>query len=170
MKRIILALAVLSMALGMPVHASASVTDGINPDFTAVLSGGPSTVIKGGTFTRTLTVANIGTGGSYADGTIRGISYATVVSVTSSGFRTNNPFNLAPCSVIKFSTGALNYVRCYGAYLNPGETATMTVTYKASAWVGYVYTGGGYTLPTGNAYEPNTTNNYNTAVVETKVI
>jgi len=133
-------------------------------DYAATSFTGPDTVVSGETFTRTLVISNLGDGGGDwpVDGTINGISHATVIGVDGTGFER--------CGIYNYSTGAPNYVRCFNAYLKPGESATMTVTYQApgSGWTGYVYSGGGYVTKTAmeldavdrNEYSGDTLNPY----------
>lgn len=130
-------------------------------DYVAYSFTGPETVVQGDTFTRTLVIKNEGNGGGEwpvnatvngIDGVPWGYSGRYEASVDAPGFD--------HCSFSPTSSGTLQYVRCFNAYLTPGETATMTVTYKAGRWVGYEYTGGGYVSKTSMELESNTRNNF----------
>lgn len=132
-----------------------------NPDYAAVSFTGPAEVVQNDTFTRTLVIANLGNAGGEwpvnatingIDGVPWGYSGRYEASVDAPGFD--------HCSFSATSSGTLQYVRCFGAHLAPGETATMTVTYKAGRWVGYEYKGGGYVSKTSMELESNTDNNF----------
>ncbi len=153
----------LTTAVGLAVPAAAQAATG--PDYAATSWTGPATVTPGATFTRTLVVGNVGgSGGTWpATATVRGINLP-VASVSSTGFQR--------CSVVKFTSGAMNYIRCSNAYLAPGATATMTVTFRApvAGWDGWVYQGNGYVTSTSMEIDADRTNDNSGLTASTTVV
>lgn len=167
-KAIILAAAfIASFLFGLIVPAWSFAATAL-PDYTITGYSGSATVAPGGTFTRTVTVSNIGDGTDKygVNATINGIYGVYVDSVTGPGF--------TRCGVYKFSTGALNYVRCFAANPAPGQSVTMTVTYRvpSAGRLGWVYNGGAYArlVSTSMDAEATTTNNYTGFSVTTTVV
>lgn len=161
MKKILAAAATLAiLAVLAPAHAATG------PDYAAAVTGGPAQVAPGGTFTRTLVITNLGdSGGAWpVSATIRGLAHSTFVSVTSTGF--------VRCSLVKYASGAPNYARCFNAYLLPGATASMTVTYRApvAGWAGWVYGGNGAVDHTSMELDSNPANDYAPAGPTTVVL
>jgi len=173
MRRLIaLAVIAASFLVIHPAHAAG------NPDYAATSLTGEATVVGSQTFTRTFTITNLGQGGGTwpVSATINQVEHATYVSTSFVGFQR--------CAISKYASGALNFVRCYNAYLQPGQSATMTVTYRAApcsvidtaygpvygAWCGWVYTGGGYVTKTSMESDPNTANNYIYGSASTTII
>jgi hypothetical protein len=136
------------------------------PDYTATLSTSTPTVAVGGDFTRTLIVTNQGLAGGVwpVTATINQVQQVSNVRVVSTGFER--------CGVYPFRyTTSLNYVRCFNAFLAPGQSASMTVTYTAITtacaglcldWIGWLYRGGGSVSLTAMELDSNPTNNYST--------
>jgi hypothetical protein len=156
----------ISLVLGFTLLGVAPASADEVADYYATGSGS-ATAEPGGTFTKTLTIGNQGgtVNAKTVSGIIQGIPNVVVLGAESSGFTACRAYGFgSPQRQIPFGSNAsVNYVRCFGANLAPGDTATMTVTYVANPWVNWTYYGGGRVGTNGpTAYAPDstTTNNY----------